>query len=329
MADSQTTYLGLKLKSPIIAGSSGLSKDIKNLKEMEKAGAGAVVLSSVFEEQIDYEIREFNEESAANAYPEAEEMLAYFQKRNVLDQYLSHIKEAKEALSIPVIASINCYRSGSWGEYVYEVTEAGADAIEVNIFYLPSDIKITGDKLEKEYKAIARQLARISDIPVTLKLSTYFQNVSRTLRDLSFTGIKGLVLFNRFYNPDIDIEKMKMISAGIFSQPSDFHQTLRWIGIMSDKVDCDLCASTGIHDGVGVVKMILAGAKAVQMVSAMYIEGIQVIKEANKFLLQWMDNHNYQTIEDFRGKLSQKQINDPAFYERVQFLKHFSEYKPQ
>jgi dihydroorotate dehydrogenase (fumarate) len=162
---------------------------------------------------------------------------------------------------------------------------------------------------------------------VSLKVSSYFQNVSKALRDLSYTGIKGLTLFNRFYSPDIDIEKLEMVSGNVFSQPSDIHHTLRWIGIMDGKTDCDLCASTGVHDGIGVVKMLLAGADAVQMVSALYTEGVKAIKESNEFLKQWMTSHNYETIDEFRGKLSQKNINDPAFYERAQFMKYFSGYQ--
>jgi dihydroorotate dehydrogenase (fumarate) len=327
MVNTQITYMGLELKSPIIVGACGLNRNISTVKKLEAAGAGAIILPSLFEEQIENEIREFDEQSAANAYPEAHEMMEYFQKRHVLDNYLQLIKDMKSAVSIPVIASINCYHSGTWTDYAREISEAGADALEVNIFYMPSDPYVMEDTIRKEYLVIARQLAKEATIPVSIKVSTYFENVAKSLRELSFTGIKSLVLFNRFYSPDIDIEKLEMVSGDIFSNRAEIHQSLRWIGIMSDKVDCELCSSTGVHDGIGVVKMLLAGSQAVQMVSSLYIEGLDVVKSSNEFLQQWMKNHNYDTIDQFRGKLSKKEIKDPAFYERAQFLKYFSQYK--
>lgn len=327
MADTQVTFMGLKLKSPIIAGSCGLNRDVMTVKKLEDAGAGAIVMPSLFEEQIEKEIREFDEETALSSYPEGNEMLSFFQKRHALDDYLKLIKEIKAAVSIPVIASINCYRYGTWTDYAREISEAGADALEINIFYLPSDPLILEETIRKEYLKIAREIAKVSTIPVSLKVSYYFENMAKSMRDLSFTGIKGLVLFNRFYSPDIDIEKLEMISGDIFSSRSDIHMSLRWIGILYDKTDCDLCSSTGVHDGIGVVKMLLAGANAVQMVSSLYTEGEDAIKSSNAFLQQWMKNHNYKNIDEFRGKLSQKAITDPAFYERAQFLKYFSGYK--
>jgi len=327
MADTQITYMGLKLKSPIIAGSCGLNRDVEGVKKLEEAGAGAIVMPSLFEEQIEKEIREFDEETALSSYPEANEMLSFFQKRHVLDDYLKLIKALKAAVSIPVIASINCYRSGTWSDYAREISEAGADALEINIFYLPSDPLVMEDTIRKEYLKIAREIAKVSTIPVSVKVSYYFENLAKSMRDLSYTGIKGLVLFNRFYSPDIDIEKMGMVSGDIFSSRSDIHMSLRWIGILYDKIDCELCSSTGVHDGIGVVKMLLAGANAVQMVSSLYTEGVDAMKSSNDFLKQWMDNHNYKNIDEFRGKLSQKEIKDPAFYERAQFLKYFSGHK--
>ncbi|MCF7912142.1 MAG: dihydroorotate dehydrogenase-like protein [Candidatus Cloacimonetes bacterium] len=327
MVNTRITYMGLELKSPVIAGSCGLNREIETVKKLEEAGAGAVILPSLFEEQIENEIRELDEQSAMNSYPEAHEMMEYFQRRHVLDNYLQLIKDMKAAVSIPVIASINCYRYGSWTDYAREIAAAGADALEVNIFYLPSDPKVLDEAIRKEYLMIASQIARETTIPVSIKVSTYFENVARSLRDLSFTGIKGLVLFNRFYSPDIDIEKLEMVSGDIFSHHSEFHNSLRWTGIMYGKTDCDLCTSTGVHDGIGVVKMLLAGAQAVQMVSSLYTEGIGAVQAANEFLQLWMSSHNYQTIDEFRGKLSQENIKDPAFYERAQFLKYFSKYK--
>jgi dihydroorotate dehydrogenase (fumarate) len=327
VADIRINYMGLSLKSPVIAGSCGLNRDVDTVKKLEAANAGAVVLPSLFEEQIEYEIDEFDGQSAANSYPEAHDMLSFFQKQHVLDQYLKLIRTLKKTVSIPVIASINCYRLGSWMQYAEEIRSAGADALEVNIFYLPSDPELPEKSISEEYFRIARKLARISSIPVSLKLSSYFDNVSRRLRDLSYTGIKGLVLFNRFYIPDIDIEKLTMVSGGIFSSREDMSQSLRWTGIMYGNVDCDLCSSTGVHDGIGVVKMLLAGATAVQMTSSLYLEGVDSIAASSQFLQEWMNNHNYSKIEDFRGKLSKKNVADPSFYERAQFLRYFSEYK--
>ncbi|MCF7918760.1 MAG: dihydroorotate dehydrogenase-like protein [Candidatus Cloacimonetes bacterium] len=324
MLDLQVKYAGLTLPSPVIAGSSGLSRNLETVKALAAAGAGAIVLPSLFEEQIEREIATLETESA---YTEGQEMLEYFQKQHALEEYLGMIKRTKEAVEIPVIASINCYRAGSWMEFAHRIATAGADALELNIFYLTSNPDITDNEIRNNYLTIARQIVKEIDIPVILKVSSSFTNLTGIMRELSFTGIDGLVLFNRFVRPDIDVERLEMRTAEVISSVSDMSASLRWIGILSDKVDCDLCASSGIKNGEDVIKMLLAGANAVQMVNALYLEGASAVSSALAYIRKWMERHNFSDIEEFRGRLSQDSLTDATLYERVQFIKYFSEYK--
>jgi len=324
MIDMQVKFAGLTLQSPIIAGSSGLSRDIDKVKALAKAGVGAVILPSLFEEQIDLEINQLKKKTD---YTEGLDMLEFYEKQHAVQQYLEMIKRTKEAVDIPVIASINCFKAGSWIEFANQIAVAGADALEVNIFYLSSDPEISGEDIKNNYFAIAREVVKKIDIPVILKVSNQFDNVSGMLRELSFTGISGLVLFNRFYSPDIDIEKIKMTTGDMMSSGGDLSNPLRWIAIMEGNVDCDLCSSTGVKNGGDVIKMLLAGANAVQIVGALYKGGADSVSDAIDFISGWMQRHNYASIAEFRGKLSQKNLRDGSFYERVQFIKYFSEYK--
>lgn len=327
MIDMHVKYAGLDLKSPIIAGSCGLNRSVDKAKGFQEAGAGAIILPSLFEEQIELEISRMEAEESISAYTEGKEMLEYFQKQHALDEYLELIKKMKSALDIPVIASVNCFKSGSWMEFAHRIAAAGADALELNIFYLPSDPEISHSEIRNNYLTIARKIVKAIDIPVILKLGSYFDNVAGILKELSYTGISGLVLFNRFVSPDIDVEKMSMISSDVIHSEADISNSLRWIGIMHDHVDCDLCASSGVKNGEDVIKMLLAGADAVQMASVLYREGADAVKNGISYITDWMQRHNYNSIADFRGKLSQASINDSSLYERVQFLKYFTEHK--
>ena len=326
MANLKTTYLGLELKNPIIVGSSRLSATVEKIKDLEASGAGAVVLKSLFEEQIEYEAeRAFTtQEGEGYHYQEAADYIKGYSRDNKVGDYLKMIKEAKEAVDIPIIASVNCVSAREWISYAQKFEEAGADALELNIFILPSDPYHSAKDNEKIYFEIAEKVKKKVNIPVALKVSYYFSGLSKTLRELSWTGIDGLVLFNRFFSPDIDIEQMKVTSSFVFSSPEAIAISLRWVAMMSGLVHCDLAASTGIHDGKGVVKQLLAGANATQITSVLYNEGLSTIGEILKDVEEWMDRHGYESIEDFRGKMSQKEIENPAAYERVQFMKHFS-----
>lgn len=317
--------MGLELKNPIIAGSSGLVNSLENIKKIEASGAGAVVLKSLFEEQILHEANKtYSSDEAINAYPEAQDYILNYSKDNTVDNYLKLIKDSKEAVSIPVIASINCVSSSEWISFASKIQEAGADALELNIFILPSDPRHDGIETEKVYFDIVEKILKIVKIPVAIKISSYFSGLAKTALKLSWTGISGMVLFNRFFSPDIDIDKLEIKPTNVFSNPDELANSLRWVAMLSSRIHCDIAASTGIHDGKAIVKQLLAGAKAVQIASVLYKDGFEVIPEMLAFIEEWMDKHNYKNLSDFTGKMSIKEADNPAAYERVQFMKYFS-----
>ena len=324
MIDLSTTYLGLNLKNPIIAGSSGLSRTMKGVQEFEAAGAGAVVLKSIFEEEILFE----SEDIVAEAKREGLSMdqfdyYDYAVKSQTIEKYAQLVADAKKSVSIPVIASINCVYSHEWVFFAKQLEKAGADALELNMFFLPSDLERSVEEKETAYFKIIEEVKKAVSIPIALKISYYFTNLGQMIHRLSTTGVKGLVLFNRFYSPDFDINKLEVTSSNVFSNPSDLHLSLRWIAIMSQRVECDLAASTGVHDGEALIKQLLAGADAVQVVSALYTNGKEEIGSMLKTLEEWMNEKGFDSIADFRGKLSQEKSSNPAAYERVQFMRYF------
>jgi dihydroorotate dehydrogenase (fumarate) len=244
-------------------------------------------------------------------------------KGEKLDKYTSLIEESKKSVSIPVIASINCVYSHEWTSFAKQLQTAGADALELNMFFLPSDFDRTSEEKEKAYFQIIEKVQKEVSIPIALKISHYFSNLGPMIQKLSETGIAGLVLINRFYSPDFDIDKMEVVASNVFSSPSDLPISLRWIAIMAERVSCDLAASTGVHDGTALIKQILAGANAVQVASTLYKNGKGQIADMLNTLEAWMDNKNYSSLSDFRGKMSQAKSSNPAAYERVQFMKYF------
>ena len=318
-----TTYMGLALRSPIVVGSSGLTNSVASIKRLEESGAGAVVLKSLFEEQILIETDAALAESTP--HPEAADYLGYYVRENQLTDYLALIREAKASVGIPVIASISCITAGNWTRFAEEIEKAGADGLELNVFILPSDTAMTGDANEQVCFDVVRDVRARVGIPIALKLGCYYTNLANTLQRLSRTGVAALVLFNRWYAPDIDLDEETLIGGDPFSSPDDLAVSLRWIAVMAGDVDCDLAASTGIHDGPGVIKQILAGATVVQMVSAIYKHSPAVVRESLDDIEAWMAKRGYGSVADFRGKLSQSHIENPAFYERVQFLKRFGQ----
>lgn len=327
MADLSTNYMGLKLKNPLIAGSSGFTDSLEKLRTIEEKGAGAVVLKSLFEEEIVHEMDEtFKKmQSEGFIYPETYNHFEYEDIEDTLANYIKLIKDAKEHLSIPVIPSINCISSQKWIYFAKEMEDAGADALELNAFILPSDFNRSSEQNEQMYFDIVREVQQQVSIPIALKLSYYFSSLGPTLKELSKTGINSLVLFNRFYSPDYNLKTMKVIPSHVLSHPGDITISLRWIAIMAGRVDCHLAASTGVHDGSGLIKQLLAGADAVQIASTLYKNGYGVITNMLKVLNEWMDEQEYETINEFKGKLSQQELKNPAAYERVQFMKYFSE----
>jgi dihydroorotate dehydrogenase (fumarate) len=325
MADLRTKYLGLELRNPVIVGSCGLTNSIEKIIDIEKAGAGAVVLKSLFEEQITFQAERTLSQTEANySYPEARDYISNYSKENDISNYLKLIKDCKSNISIPVIASINCVSAAEWTSFARKMQDAGADAIELNIFVLPSDPKKVPDQNEQVYFDITQAIMKEVTIPVSVKTSYYFSGLAKTMLKLSWTGIKGVVLFNRFFSPDIDIEKFEVTSANVFSSPEELSISLRWVAMLSDRLHCDIAASTGVHSGAQVVKQLLAGAKAVQVASAVYKNGTPVITDMIHFLEEWMTRHQFGKTSDFIGKMSFKEAENPAAYERVQFMKHFA-----
>jgi len=317
--------MGLKLKNPIIVASSGLTNSVENIREAAAAGASAVVLKSLFEEQILHATHHtLAQDESTNYYPEAEDYIRNYTRANDVDNYLKLIRESKKAVDIPIIASINCISPSEWIDFAKKIEEAGADALELNIFILPSDPLKTGEQNESVYFEILEKVTRTVSIPVAAKISYYFSSLSKTALKLSWTGIKGLVMFNRFFSPDIDIERFEVKATNVFSSPAELSISLRWVAMLSTKVHCDIAATTGIHDGKAVIKQLLAGAKAVQVASVLYKKGFREITIMLDELQQWMQQHNFKSTDEFIGKMSVKEADNPAAYERVQFMKHFS-----
>ena len=326
MANLETTWMGLKLKNPVVAASSGLTNSVENIVELERNGVGAVVLKSLFEEQIANEVNHtMGQDEFFNYYPEAEDYIRNYTQGNDLSVYLELIRSAKQLVNIPVIASINCVSdSDDWISFAKKIEKAGADALELNIFILPSDPAKRGEENEKVYFSIAEKVTKEIDIPVALKISYYFSGLAQFVTKLSWTNIKGIVLFNRFYSPDIDIDKMEVKSSFVFSDPASLALSLRWVAMLSPYIECDIAASTGVHDGEAVIKQLLAGAQVVQVASVLYKKGFKEIGEMTKKLEGWMEQKHFNSLDDFRGKLNTSGYDNPAAYERVQFMKHFS-----
>jgi dihydroorotate dehydrogenase (fumarate) len=325
MADLHTTYMGLSLRNPIIAGSSGLTNAVDKIQELEKLGVGAVVLKSLFEEQIRFQVnKSVSQSESIYSYPEAEDYIGNYTKETSVSEYLELIRQCKSAVSIPIIASINCVSTIEWISFARKIQEAGADALELNIFTLPSDPKRNSEQNEQIYFDIAMAIIKQVSIPVSLKISHYFSSLANTALKLSWTGIKGMVLFNRFYSPDIDIDKFEVTSANVLSSPEEISTSLRWVAMLSDRLHCDISASTGVHNGEGAIKQLLAGAKTVQITSCLYKRGTGVIPEMLKFIETWMEKHEFNSTNDFIGKMSFKEAENPAAFERVQFMKHFA-----
>ncbi len=318
--NTETSYLGLKLKNPLIVGSCGLTNSVENIKELEKNGAAAVVLKSIFEEEI---LMEYYA-TVKNADSDELKYLDYYDykiKQNNVQKYIELIKDTKKAVDIPVIASINCTSSHEWTYFTKKIEEAGADALELNIFMMPYMRDKTGTDNEKIYFDIIEKVKSQVKIPVSLKMSHYFANLGRFIERLS-EKVDALVLFNRFYSPDFDIDNEKLFAGHIYSSKFEMHIPLRWIAMTHGHLHSDIAASTGIHSGADVIKMLLAGADATEIVTTIYQHGPGKIKSMLVELENYMKKHNYNSISDFKGKLSLKKSDNPSAFYRVQFMKY-------
>jgi len=321
-----TKFMGFNIKSPIVVGSCGLTSNIETLKKIEQAGAGAVILKSLFEEQITQEMNVNIKVYSANfsGYPEAYNYIQEHTKGEAISNYINLIKEAKKNLTIPVIASINCITASEWLPFVKMVEDAGADGIELNMFILPSDISLSHEDIERLYEDIVHIIKRATSLPISLKISHYFSSLTRFAQKISWLGITNLNIFNRFYQSDINIDTLETIPVNIKSNQDELFNTIRWTAIISPEIRCNLTSGSGVHRTEDVIKLLLAGADTVQIVSVLYDEGLNFIVEANNKLQKWMEQKGFSSINQFKGKLSVKKNKDASAFHRVQFMKYYS-----
>jgi len=325
MGKLETTYLGLKLKNPVIVASSGLTGSVEKIRGLEAAGAAAVILKSLFEEQINSEVNHLIHKDSQNLYPEAEDYIRNYTRHHSVEAHLNLLRQAKQEVQIPIIASINCISSREWTGFAKEFETAGADALELNVFYVPTGRDETPDLIEKRYTDVLAAVKKEVSIPVSVKIGFYFTNLVMLAEKLMANGAGAVTMFNRFYEPDINMEKLELSASEIFSTPADIRRTLRWVGIVSAALPkLEIAASTGIHDGEAVIKQLLAGAQVAQVCSTVYINGVQVIAGILRELEEFMQKWNFRGIDDFRGRLSYARIQYPLLYERSQFMKYFS-----
>ncbi|HOJ02131.1 MAG TPA: dihydroorotate dehydrogenase-like protein [Anaerolineaceae bacterium] len=324
MIDLSTTYLGISLKNPLVASASVISKKLDNIKKLEDAGVSAVVLYSLFEEQITQESLSLNYflERGTESYAEAITYFPDMQSYNLEpDKYLDLIQKAKQEMDIPIIGSLNGVSQGGWIKYARMIEEAGADALELNIYYLPTSAYIDATLLEKMYAGLVKKIADSIDIPLAVKLNPFFTSLPSFGKDLVEYGAKGLVLFNRFYQPDLDIENMEVVPALDLSTSKDLRLPLRWIAILYSRIKADLALTSGVHNGVDIVKALMAGASVAMSASELIANGIQRARSMLDELITWMQTHEYETTDQMRGSMSQGNVAEPAAFERANYMK--------
>jgi len=303
--DLTTNYLGLSLRSPLVPSASPLSEKIDNVRAMEQAGAAAVVLHSLFEEQIEALAPEFRIDPA---------------------RYLEHIAQAKRTIRVPIIASLNCTTLGGWISYARRITEAGADGFELNIYKIPTLTEVIGSTIENIYIDIVRSVRSATKIPLAVKLSPYFSSFANMATSLDALNVDGIVLFNRFYQPDIDLEKMEVVPNLTLSTPADMRLPLHWIGILYGKIRANLAATTGIYQAHDVVKLVMAGADVTMLCSALMRHGITHIQRIEMDLAAWLEQHGHSSLRELKGVMSQKNCPDPSAFERAQYVRGLSSY---
>ena len=328
--DLTTTYLGLKLKNPLVPSASPLSHTLDSMKRLEDNGASAIVMYSLFEEQIAHESAELNHYLSYGTESFAE-ALTYFPEVDEYnlgpDEYVELLHKAKASLGIPVIGSLNGISTGGWVKFARKIEEAGADAIELNVYYIPTDPKLTGADVEDRYLDVLRSVKGTVKIPVSMKLSPFFSSLSNMAHRLDAAGADGLVLFNRFYQPDIDLESLDVTPNVILSTPQALRLPLRWVAILHGRIKASLAATSGIHSTQDVLKMLMAGADVTMMCSALLRNGPQRLKEILAELDRWMLEHEYVSVKQMKGSMSQKSIADPAAFERANYMKALNSYK--
>ena len=324
--NTNTKYLGLDIASPIIAGSCGLTNDIENLKRLEAAGAGAVIIKSVFEEQIIFDIkRNLSMMAPTDSYGMSYEYVANHVADDSLGKHFDLIREAKKQLHIPVVGSINCYSFENWMTYTQRFQEAGCDALELNMAILPYETTLSYEDVDRLFSDIINTLKKSVSIPVSIKVSQHFTDMANFMQRLSWMGVNGITMFNKSLNVDIDTDKMQIVHAPSLSTPDEIYNTLRWVAILSKKLRCDISASTGVHTANDVVNLLLDGAGTVQVVSSLYKNGVDYMRTLNDGLKEWMKGKGYESIDQFRGQLAVKANDQASMFFRTQFMKHFAE----
>jgi len=330
MADLSTTYLGLKLKNPLVASASPLSERVETVQELEKAGISAVVMYSLFEEQIIHESLEldhylfYGSESSAEVNSYYPQTGKYTLKA---EAYIERLGKIKKAVRIPVIGSLNGVSTGGWIKYARKMEEAGADALELNLYYLPIDPAILGSELEDNYVMLVRDVCRSIRIPVAVKLSPFFTAIPNIAKRMTDVGAKGLVLFNRFYQPDIDLEALEIIPNLFLSNSRDLRLPLRWIAILYGRIQADLALTSGVHTAEDLLKSMMAGASVAMMTSELLQKGIGRIPVILADVEKWMSEHEYTSIRQMQGSLSQKSVKEPAAFERANYMKILNSFK--
>ena len=328
--DLTTTYMGLKLRTPLVPSASPLSDDISKIKKMEDAGAGAIVLYSLFEEQLLLESRDVETGLAAGTDSFAEAS-SFFPKPDEFrlgpEEYLKHIRKAKDAVQIPIIASLNGCSMGGWTDYARQMEQAGADAIELNLYNIPTDMNQTSEQLEKTYLEIIKAVKGAVKVPVAVKLSPYFTNLASFAKRVDLAGANALVLFNRFYQPDIDLEALEVKPNVLLSTPQALRLPLRWIAILHGRIKASLAATSGIHSGQDVIKVLMAGADCAQICSALLKNGIDHLWAMDRGMREWMEKHEYSSVAQMKGSMSQIKCSNPSAFERAQYMKALATYK--
>jgi dihydroorotate dehydrogenase (fumarate) len=331
--DLSTTYLGLKLRSPLVpSAAQPLTENVDNYKRMEDAGAAAVVMHSLFEEQLALERRELYE-SMTQGTESFAEALTYFPEPPSFqvgpESYLRNISRAKESVKIPVIASLNGSTAGGWVQYAKEIEQAGAAALELNIYWIPTDPSLTSIRIEDTYIEILKSVKQQVSIPVAVKLSPFFTNFANMARRLEAAGADGLTLFNRFYQPDMDLESLEVTPNILLSTPMAMRVPLRWIAILRPQIKASLAATSGIHRATDAIKMLMAGANVTMLCSALLRHGIKHIETMEWELRAWLEEHEYESVHQLQGSMSQKNCPDPGAFERAQYMRAVSTYRPE
>ncbi len=328
--DLTTTYLGLNLRSPLVVGAAApLSEELDTLKQLEDAGAAAIVLHSIFEEQIHQDSLELHHHLEYGTHSFAES-LTYFPEPEIFhveaDQYLEHIRQAKESLDIPIIASLNGFSKGGWMDYAQGIEQAGADALELNIYSIPTDLDCSGAMVEEEYLEIVRWVKAQVNLPIAVKLSPFFSSTANMAKRLTEAGANGLVLFNRFYQPDIDIEALDVRPNLLLSSPQELRLPMHWIALLHGRIEADLAATSGIHKAEDVVRLLMAGANVTLLVSALLRHGISYLSQLEQDLITWLNEHEYASVSQLQGTMSQLNCPNPSAFERVQYMKTLQTY---